>query len=91
MGTQNAQQTPTGLLKTIGKTQAKPFPVSVVLLSCSSSMDYIKIAISIILVVVFYILFGQESIAKLKKGGISISRNEEEPQRIKEPGYMSNP
>ena len=50
-------------------------------------MDYIKIAISIILVVVFYILFGQESIAKLKKGGISISRNEEEPPRIKEPGY----
>ena len=27
VGTQNAQQTPTGLLKTIGKTQAKPFPV----------------------------------------------------------------
>ena len=49
-------------------------------------LDYVKISISVLLVVVFYILFGEESIAKLRKGGISVSRNEEEPQRIKEPG-----
>ena len=78
-------------MKTIGKTQAKPFQFQLFFFSCSSTMDYIKMLISFILVVVFYILFGQESIAKLKKGGISISRNEEEPPRIKEPGYMSNP
>lgn len=53
-------------------------------------MDYMKITISIILMVVFYILFGQESIAKLKKGGISISRNEEEPSVIKEPGKVDS-
>ena len=51
-------------------------------------MDYIKIFISIILVLVFYILFGQKSIEKLRKGGISISKNEEEPPNIKEPGIF---
>ena len=51
-------------------------------------MDYIKIVISVLLVVVFYILFGEESIAKLRKGGISVSRNEEEPQIMKEPGKL---
>ena len=49
-------------------------------------MDYIKIFLSIFLILVFYILFGQESVAKLRKGGISISRNEEDPQNFKEPG-----
>ena len=49
-------------------------------------MDYKKILLSILLVLAFYILFGQESIEKLKKGGISISRTEEEPQNLKEPG-----
>ena len=49
-------------------------------------MDYIKILISILLLLVFYILFGQQSIEKLRKGGISISRTEEEPQNFKEPG-----
>ena len=47
-----------------------------------------KISISILLLVVFYILFGEESLAKLRKGGISVSRNEEEPQIIKEPGKI---
>ena len=49
-------------------------------------MDYAKIIISLILVLIFYFLFGRQSIAKLRKGGISISRREEEPQNIKEPG-----
>ncbi len=49
-------------------------------------MDYAKIIISLILVIIFYLLFGRESIAKLKKGDISITRREEEPQNIKEPG-----
>ena len=52
-------------------------------------MDYAKIIISLILVIIFYFLFGQESIAKLKKGGISISRREEQPQNIKEPGIIN--
>ena len=51
-------------------------------------MDYIKISISVLLSLVFYILFGEESIAKLRKGGISVSRNEEEPQIMKEPGKL---
>ena len=50
------------------------------------TMDYVKVIISLILVLVFYFLFGQESLARLKKGGISISRHEEEPKHIKEPG-----
>ena len=49
-------------------------------------MDYMKIFLSILLVLAFYIMFGQESIEKVKKGGISISRTEEEPQNLKEPG-----
>ena len=52
----------------------------------SCTMDYIKILISILLLLVFYILFGQQSIEKLRKGGISISRNEEERQNFKQPG-----
>ena len=52
-------------------------------------MDYAKIIISLILVLIFYLLFGRESIAKLKKGGISISRREEQPQKIKEPGIIN--
>ena len=51
-------------------------------------MDYMKIFLSILLVLAFYIMFGQESIEKLKKGGISISRTEEEPQNFKEPGKL---
>ena len=53
-------------------------------------MDYVKLILSSILVFVYYLLFGQESIAKLKKGGISISRNEEEPKYIKAPGSTNH-
>ena len=67
----------------IGDTHCKQFSLP---LSDSHTMDYVKIIISLILVVIFYLLFGRESIAKLKKGGISISRREEQPQNIKEPG-----
>ena len=49
-------------------------------------MDYMKIFLSILLVLAFYILFGQESIEKLSAGGISISRTEKEVQNFKEPG-----
>ena len=51
-----------------------------------STMDYMKIFLSILLVLAFYILFDQESIEKLRKGGISISRNEAEQNNFKEPG-----
>ena len=69
-----------------GKTHGKQLVSFTLLSSCTVDMDYIKIVISVLLVVVFYILFGEESIAKLRKGGISVSRNEEEPHIIKEPG-----
>ena len=52
------------------------------------TMDYMKIFLSILLVLAFYILFGQESIEKLSAGGISISRTEKEAQNFKEPGKM---
>ena len=71
-----------------GKTHGKQLVSFTLLSSCTVDMDYIKISISVLLLVVFYLLFGKESIAKLRKGGISVSRNEEEPQIIKEPGKL---
>ena len=47
-----------------------------------------KIFLSILLVLAFYILFGQESIGKLRRGGISISKTEEEQQNFEEPGKL---
>ena len=56
-------------------------------------MDLGKLFISIILVVLFYLLFGHESISKLREKGMTISHSENKPQNIKSPGnvhlYMS--
>ena len=49
-------------------------------------MDFGKLLISIVLVVLFYLLFGHESISKLRKNGMTISHSEIEPQNIKSPG-----
>ena len=49
-------------------------------------MDYGKILISCLLIIIFLILFGYESVTKLRQGGISISRYEKEPSTIKPPG-----
>ena len=73
--------------KLIGETHGKHGKqlISFGLLN-SCTMDHMKIFLSILLLIAFYILFGQESIEKLRKGGISISRTEEETQKFKEPG-----
>ena len=73
--------------KLIGETHGKHGKqlISFALLN-SCTMDYMKIFLSILLVLAFYILFGQESIEKLSAGGISISRTEKEVQNFKEPG-----
>ena len=49
-------------------------------------MDYAKILISSVLVIVYIILFGRESIEKLMQREKSISHTENEPKIIKSPG-----
>ena len=49
-------------------------------------MDYAKIFISSFLVIVFYILFGRESIEKLMQDEMALSHTETEPKIIKAPG-----
>ena len=49
-------------------------------------MDFGKIFISLVLLILFYLLFGHESISKLRKNGMTISHSEIEPQNIKSPG-----
>ena len=51
---------------------------------------YIRIFISIGLVVVFYFLFGEDIILKLKKQDIEITKNEEETSVIPSPGLYTN-
>ena len=50
---------------------------------------YIRIFISIGLVVVFYFLFGEDIILKLKKQDIEITKNEEETSVMPSPGIDS--
>ena len=50
---------------------------------------YIRIFISIGLVVVFYFLFGEEIIVKLKVKDIEITKNEEETSVIPSPGLFN--
>ena len=50
-------------------------------------MDY-RIFISSILVIVYFILFGIESIKRLLKKEMTIAHSEEEPQEIKAPGMI---
>ena len=49
-------------------------------------MDYAKIFISSVLVIVFYFLFGHKSIAKLMKDEMALSHTENKPKTIKAPG-----
>ena len=51
-------------------------------------MDLGKLFISMVLVVLFYLLFGHESISKLKKRGMTISHTESQPKNIKSPGNV---
>ena len=52
-------------------------------------MDVWKILISFLLVIVFYFMFGQESITKLKQKGRTISHYEADYQNIKSPGKVT--
>ena len=51
-------------------------------------MDSGKIFISSILVIVFFFLFGYESIERLLKKEMTIAHSDEEPQEIKAPGML---
>ena len=51
-------------------------------------MDYAKIFISFVLVMLFYYLFGHESIEKLMQDEMAISHSDNEPKLIKAPGCM---
>ena len=51
-----------------------------------SHETYIRIFISIGLVVVFYFLFGEDIILKLKTKDIEITKNEEETSVMPSPG-----
>ena len=48
---------------------------------------YIRIFISIGLVVIFYFMFGEDIILKLKAKDIEITKNEEETSVIPSPGF----
>ena len=54
----------------------------------NEQMDLGKLFISMVLVVLFYLLFGHESISKLKKRGMTISHTESQPKNIKSPGNV---
>ena len=49
-------------------------------------MDYFRIAVSVILVAVFFYLFGYWSIIRLMDDGITVSQSQIEPVNIKPPG-----
>ena len=53
-------------------------------------MDYAKILISFVIVMVFYYLFGHESIEKLMQDEMAISHSDNEPKLKKAPGCMLN-
>ena len=53
-----------------------------------NKMDFGNLIISCILVVVYFLLFGLESIQTLLQEEMSISHSEEEPQNIKAPGNL---
>ena len=49
-------------------------------------MDYAKIIISSLLMILFYFLFGRESVAKLMQDELALSHSETEPKVIESPG-----
>ena len=52
-------------------------------------MDFFKIFISCLLVIVFYFMFGKESITKLKQKGRTVSHYEADDKNIKSPGKVN--
>ena len=51
-------------------------------------MDYFRIVVSLILLAVFFYLFGYRSIVRLMDNGIILSQSEIEPVNIKPPGIL---
>ena len=49
-------------------------------------MDFIKLFLSSVLVVVYFVLFGYESIKRLMQEEMTISHSDKEPKKIKAPG-----
>ena len=51
--------------------------------------DITKIFVSLVLVIVYVIVFGRESVARLLAGDTTIATNEESPENISSPGKTS--
>ena len=51
-------------------------------------MDFGKIIVSFVLVIIFFLLFGHESMKKLNHKGMTISHFEDDNQNIKSPGNV---
>ena len=56
--------------------------------STLKKMDYFRIVMSLILLAVFFYLFGYRSIVRLMDNGIILSQSEIEPVNIKPPGIL---
>ena len=52
-------------------------------------MYYINIFVSILLIVVFFLLFGLKSISRFMEKGVSQSLHEEFPEKIPSPGLYN--
>ena len=63
------------------------FPETGLIAACTpKKMDYFRMAVSLILVAVFFYLFGYWSIIRLMDDGITVSQSQIEPENIKPPG-----
>ena len=51
-------------------------------------LEYTKLVVSILLIGIFFILFGLERIQMLKDKGVVISRFEETPSQFPSPGHI---
>ena len=51
-------------------------------------MDIVKIFISFVLVIVFYLMFGHESVKKLNHKGMTILHFEDDNPNLKSPGNV---
>ena len=49
-------------------------------------LEYMKLAVSILLIVIFFILFGLDRIQMLTEKGVVISKFEETPSEFPSPG-----
>ena len=54
-------------------------------------LEYTKLVVSILLIGIFFILFGLERIQMLKDKGVVISRFEETPSQFPSPGHIVKP